>query len=108
MLKALKPALGASAVGRIVVIDAEGNSVLFLLGLEQESPARAWVTRLRPSILKGKKIFNRSNFCAYRNGDRVRTGLVDLSIPKSDAKFRLRPTRKDFPLNSLQTKRPML
>lgn len=90
VLKALKPALGASAVGRIVVIDAEGNSVLFLLGLEQESDARAWVTRLRPSLLKGKKIFNRSNFCAYRNGDRVRTGLVDLSIPKSDAKFRVR------------------
>jgi len=90
VLKALEPALGDSAVGRIMVIDAEGNSVLFLLGLEQGSPSRAWVTRLRPCMLKDKKIFNRSNYCAYRNGDRVRTGLVDLCIPGSDAEFRVR------------------
>jgi hypothetical protein len=90
VLEALKPALQNSAVGRIVVIDAEGNSVPFLQGLEQQSPARAWVTRLRPALLKGKRIFNRSNYRAYRKGDRVRTGLVDLAIPHSKDKFRIR------------------
>ena len=90
VLAALSPALGDSAVGRIVVIDAEGNSVAFLRGLEQDSPARAWVTRLRPGLLLGKRIFNRSNYCAYRKGDRIRTGLVELAIPGSDEKFRIR------------------
>lgn len=90
VLEALKPALSDSLVGRIVVIDAEGNSVPFLMGLEQGSPKRGWVTRLRPSLLKGKRIFNRSNYRAYRNGDRVRTGLVDLNIPDSKARYRIR------------------
>jgi hypothetical protein len=92
MLEALGPVLAGTQVAQIVVIDAEGNSVAFLRGLEQGSPRRAWVTRLRPSLLAGKKIFNRSNYRAYRNGDRVRMGLVDLnSPPDSDPEpFRIR------------------
>jgi len=69
-------------VGRIVVIDAEGNSVPFIKGLQADG--RAAVTRLRPSLMKGKRIFNRNNFRAYRDGDRVRSGLVDLNDPEAD------------------------
>ena len=71
--------LVAAPVGRVVVIDAEGNSVPFLRGLEQGTPARAWVTRLKPQLLAGKRIFNRTNYRAYRDGDRVRVGLCDLA-----------------------------
>lgn len=78
-------------IGRIVVIDAEGNSVPFLKGLEQGKPARGWVTRLKPSMLEGKRIFNRTNYQAYRDGDRVRIGLVDLNDPDDPEKpFRIR------------------
>ena len=78
-------------IGRIVVIDAEGNSVPFLKGLEQGKPARGWVTRLKPSMLEGKRIFNRTNYQAYRDGDRVRIGLVDLNDPENREKpFRIR------------------
>jgi hypothetical protein len=78
-------------VGRIVVIDAESNSVPFLKGLQKGSPGRAWVTRLRPSWLEGKRIFNRTNYRAYRDGDRVRMGLVDLNDPEGSSQiFRVR------------------
>jgi hypothetical protein len=78
-------------IGRIVVIDAEGNSVPFLKQLEQGPPKRAWVTRLRPSLVEGKQIFNRTNYQPYRDGDRIRTGLVDLNDPEAPKKiFRLR------------------
>src|SRR5205085_1015410 len=60
----------------------------FLAGLEKQG--RAWVTRLRPTMLKGKRIFNRSNYRAYRDGDRVRTGLVDLNFPKTKEPYRIR------------------
>jgi hypothetical protein len=78
-------------IGRIVVIDAEGNSVPFLKGLERGKPARGWVTRLKPSMLDSKHIFNRTNYQAYRDGDRVRIGLVDLNDPDEPEKpFRIR------------------
>lgn len=78
-------------IGRIVVIDAEGNSVPFLKGLKQGKPARGWVTRLKPSMLNGKRIFNRTNYQAYRDGDRVGIGLVDLNEPDEPEKpFRIR------------------
>lgn len=78
-------------IGRIVVIDAEGNSVPFLKGLEQGSPKRGWVTRLRPSLIEGKTIFERSRYRTYRDGDRVRTGLADLHDPESpETPFRIR------------------
>ena len=78
-------------VGRIVVIDAEGNSVPFLQQLEQGFPARSWVTRFKPSLLEGKRIFNRTNYRPYRDGDRVRMGLVDLNDPEEKGKtFRTR------------------
>jgi len=80
---------GESSVGRIVVIDAEGNSIPFLKGLEQGTPNRAFVTRLRPALVKGKRIFNRNNYRPYRNGDRVRSGVADFNDPDGGT-FRMR------------------
>lgn len=78
-------------IGRIVVIDAEGNSVPFLKGLEQGKSPRGWVSRFKPSMLKGKRIFNRTNFRPYRDGDRIRVGEVDLNDPEvKGGKFRMR------------------
>lgn len=92
MLDHLRQELGGSEIGRIVVIDAEGNSVPFLQALEEGAPARAWATRLKPSMLDGKHIFNRTNYQSYRNGDRVRCGLVDLNNAEigPQASFRTR------------------
>ena len=91
MLDQLREMNDGAEIGRIVVIDAEGNSVPFLKGLEQGKPARGWVTRLKPSMLEGKRIFNRTNYQAYREGDRVRIGLVDLNDPDDPEKpFRIR------------------
>ena len=81
MLTKFRELNDGAELGRIVVIDAESNSVPFLKGLEHGSPARAWVTRLRPSLLEGKRIFNRTNYRPYRDGDRIRMGLVDLHDP---------------------------
>ncbi len=81
MLEELDEVLGDASVGRIVVMDAEANSVPFLKGLEDADPSRAWVTRLKPSMLASKPIFNRNNYRPYRNGDRVRSGEVDLNNP---------------------------
>ena len=83
-------------IGRIVVIDAESNSVPFLKGLQTGAPPRAWVTRLRPSLLEGKRIFNRTNYRPYRDGDRVRMGLVDLHDPEGPGQvFRVRVIEVD-------------
>ena len=49
LLHQLQGILGGAEVGRIIVIDAEGNSIPFLKGLETATPSRGWVTRLRPS-----------------------------------------------------------
>jgi transposase len=89
LLDALTQWLEGSEVGRIMVIDAEANSVPFLRGLEQAPHPRAWVTRLRKSWLKGKRIFNRSNYRAYREGDRVRMGEADFNDPDGGT-FRMR------------------
>ncbi|MHC5062179.1 MAG: hypothetical protein ACYTFK_14035, partial [Planctomycetota bacterium] len=64
-------------VGRIVVIDAEGNSIPFLKGLEQHEHPRTWVTRLKSTWVEKKRIFNRCNYRSYRNGDRIRMGVAD-------------------------------
>lgn len=78
-------------IGRIVVIDAEGNSVPFLKGLEQGSLKRGWVTRLRPSLIESKTVFERSRYRNYRDGDRVRVGVADLHDPESpETPFRIR------------------
>ena len=80
-------------VGRIVVIDAEGNSIPFLKGLESGNPSRGWVTRLRPLWLKNKDIFNRTNYHGYRDGDRIRMGVADFEDPdngKGGKPFRMR------------------
>lgn len=79
-LEQIERTWGVSSTGRIVVLDAESNSLAFILGLE--AAQRAVVTRFRPSWLNGKRIFNRNNFRPYRNGDRVRSGVVDFDIPK--------------------------
>jgi hypothetical protein len=89
MLEKLDQALGDSSVGRVVVIDAEGNSIPFLKGLEDATPGRAWIVRIKASLLANKRIFNRNNYRAYRNGDRVRSGLVDLNDPDGGT-FRVR------------------
>jgi len=89
LLDRLETNLDGAQVGRIMVIDAEGNSVRFFKALEQGSPARAWVTRLKPSMLKGKRIFNRSNYRPYREGDRVRMGECDFNDPDGGT-FRMR------------------
>jgi hypothetical protein len=70
-------------IGRIIVIDAEGNSVRFLKQLEQSTPSRAWVTRLKPSIARGKEIQDATEFRPYRNGDQIRMGLVHLNDSES-------------------------
>jgi len=78
-------------IGRIVVIDAEGNSVPFLKQLEQAPEPRAWVTRLKPSIMQGKQIIEYTQPHEYRDGDRIREGLVDLNDPEQRGKvFRCR------------------
>jgi hypothetical protein len=82
-------AIVAAPIGRLVVIDAEGNSIPFLRGLEQGTPARAWATRLKPQLLAGKRIFNRTNYRPYRDGDRVRMGLCDL-VDTDGQPFRIR------------------
>jgi len=76
----------------ILVIDAEGNSIPFVKGLEQGNPGRAWIMRLRDDWVRGKKIFKRTNYRAYRNGDRVRMGLADFNDPEAPdgGKFRMR------------------
>jgi len=82
---------GSSSVSRIVVIDAEGNSIPFLKGLEQGITPRAWVTRLREDWVADKRIFNRCNYRPYRNGDSVRMGIADFNDPETkDGKFRMR------------------
>jgi transposase len=91
LLSELQEILEGAEVGRIVVIDAEGNSVPFLKGLEQGERKRGWVTRLKPSLVKGKRIFNRTNYRAYRDGDRVRMGECDLNDPEvKGGTFRIR------------------
>jgi hypothetical protein len=91
MLTQMEQTWGSSSVGRIVVIDAEANSIPFLQGLEQGDVPRAWVTRLRKDWVENKRIFNRTNYQSYRDGDRVRVGVVDFNIPKvKEHMFRMR------------------
>ena len=91
MLTMMEESWGSSAVGRIVVIDAEVNSVPFLKGLEQGENGRGWVTRLRPGWVQSKRIFNRTNYQPYRDGDRVRVGVADFVDPEvKGGKFRMR------------------
>lgn len=85
----LEEILGSSSIGRFLVIDAEANSIPFLKSLENGNPSRRWVTRLRDSWMKDKRIFNRTNYRAYRNGDRVRMGEADFNDPEG-GKFRMR------------------
>lgn len=89
LITRLEATLEGAQVGRILVMDAEANSVRFLKGLEEGTPSRAWVTRLRPSLVENKEIFDRTPYRDYRNGDRVRMGLVDLNDPDGGA-FRVR------------------
>ena len=89
LLGVLQSKLGGAEVGRIVVIDAEANSIEFLKGLETGNPPRAWVTRLKSSIIAGKRIFNRTNYRSYRTGDRVRIGLCDFKC-RDGGTFRMR------------------
>lgn len=89
LLERLEGVLEGAEVGRIVVIDAEGNSIPFLKGLESGTPRRGWITRLRPSWMEGKRIFNRTNYSPYRDGDRIRVGVADFPDPAGGT-FRMR------------------
>lgn len=89
LLDQLERLLPGAEVGRVVVLDAESNSIPFLKGLESGTPSRSWVTRLRPSWVAGKRIFNRTNYRAYRDGDRIRMGLADFKDPAGGT-FRMR------------------
>lgn len=89
LLNQLHAMLEGAEVGRIIVIDAEANSIPFLKGLESGTPGRGWVTRLRPSWVTDKKIFNRTNYRPYRNGDRIRVGVADFPDPEGGL-FRMR------------------
>jgi hypothetical protein len=86
LIKAVPKALGGleqqlgAEIGRIVVIDAEGNAAPFLSGLQQDG--RAWVTRLRPDMVKDKEIRNWTPFRPYRDNDRIREGELDLRLGK--------------------------
>jgi len=82
---------GEAEIGRIVIIDAEGNSVPFLKQLQQDPSSRAWITRFKPSLMKGKKIVEHTPYKEYRDGDRIRHGLVELNDPEQpDQPFRCR------------------
>jgi transposase len=76
----LEQQLGAE-IGRIVVIDAEGNAAPFLAGLQEDG--RGWVTRLRPSMVRGKSVINWTSWRPYRQNDRIREGELDLPVKKS-------------------------
>ena len=61
LLDQMRDMLEGEEVGRVVVIDAEANSIPFLKALEAGKPSRAWVTRLKSSWVESKRIFNRTN-----------------------------------------------
>ena len=88
-LARLEAMLGPAAVERVVVIDAEANSIPFLQGFETGATPRSWVTRLRDGWIESKRIFNRTNFRAYRDGERVRAGVADFPVPGGGT-FRMR------------------
>jgi len=88
-LSELEKFLGATQVGRIIVIDAEGNAVPFLKGLEQGEHPRGWVTCLKGTLLKGKKITGLGEFRPYRDGDRIRAGETHLNDP-GGGEFKIR------------------
>ena len=90
-LERVEAAWGESSVGRIVVIDAEGNSVPFLKALQADK--RAFVTRLRPSLMKRRRIVGRNNYRAYREGDRVRSGVADFNDPEADKDAKVKTFR---------------
>lgn len=85
LIKRLETTLDGAEVGRIVVIDAEANSIPFLKSLETSESARPWVTRLRPSLVENREILDRTRWCTYRDGDRVRMGVADFNDPDGDA-----------------------
>lgn len=87
MLDGLEKATG-SEIGRIVVIDAEGNSIPFLHELECVQ-SRAWVTRLKPSFVEGHPVFGCTKWRPYRDGDQVRMGRASFKAPEG-GEFRMR------------------
>lgn len=80
---------GAGAVQRVMVIDAESNSVPFFKGLDLEEPPVGWVTRLREDWVAGKELINLNNYRPYREGDRVRSGMADFTDPEGGT-YRMR------------------
>lgn len=79
LLERIPSITGDQEIGRITVIDAEGNSVPYVKTIECASPSHAWVMAIKTSMVDGKYIFNRCNYRPYRKGERIRMGLVDLN-----------------------------
>ena len=63
---------------RILVIDAEGNSVPFLKSLEFNTRPRGWVTCLKGPMAQ-KEVTGWTKWAPYRDGDRIRTGMSELN-----------------------------
>ena len=53
-MKRLDEICGTASVCRVVVIDAEANSIPFLKGLGKGESGQAWVTRLRDDWVQNK------------------------------------------------------
>ena len=78
-------------IGRLVVIDSEGNSIPFLKGLEAGPRPRGWVTRLRPSLVNGKLISDWTEPRPYRDGDLIRMGVGEFHDPAEDSETGIFP-----------------
>ena len=89
LLTLLDEELDEDNIMRVVVIDAEGNSVAFLVGLERNRVPRGWVTCLKGSIMAGKKVTGLTAWAPYRDGDRIRAGTCELNDPNG-GKFPIR------------------
>ena len=98
LLNRIPSITGDDEIGRITVIDAEGNSVPYMKTIESSSPSRSWLMRIKGSMIRGKYIFNRSNYRPYRAGERIRIGLVDLNDPEvKGGLFRVRVVELERP-----------
>lgn len=89
ILSKLEKLVGA-VISRIVVMDAEVNSAKLLKRLEDNQ--RPWVTMLKGNLLKNKEVIDRHGNWAYRDGDTLSEGSMDLPLGprKEDGFYRVR------------------
>ena len=75
----------------VAILDAEINSVPFFKTLEQEPQELAWITRFKPSLVANKPILEQTKYRTYRDGDRIRMGVMYLNDPETKTPtFRVR------------------